>query len=87
MWGWDVEAVNDKSALAMGTGHLPPQGLNYVLLQLLTFNTPLKGVQVESSSEALCALGKTGRAGLQIDIFRSQFYEPNSCISSYLEKH
>ena len=31
-------------------------------------------------------LWKTGRTGLQIDIFR-RFYEPNSCISSYLEKH
>ena len=37
-----------------------------MLLQLLTFNTPLKGVQVESRNEALCALGKTGRTGLQI---------------------
>ena len=32
--------------------------------------------------QKLCALGKTG---LQIDIFRSQIYGPNSCISSYLE--
>ena len=32
-------------------------------------------------------LWETGRTGLQIDIFRSWFYEPNSCISSYLEKH
>ena len=31
--------------------------------------------------------GKTGRTGLQIDIFRRRFYEPNSCISLYLEKH
>lgn len=77
MWGWDVEAVNDKLALAMGTGHLPPQGLNYVLLQLPTFNTPLKGAQVENSNEALCALGKMGRTGLQIGIFRRNFYEPN----------
>ena len=50
-------------------------------------STPLKGVQVKSRNKALCALGKTGRIGPQIvDIFRSQFYELNSCISSYLEK-
>ena len=30
--------------------------------------------------------GKTGRTGLQIDVFR-RFYEPHSCVSSYLEKH
>ena len=29
----------------------------------------------------------TGRTGLQRDIFRKRFYEPNSCISSNLEKH
>ena len=28
----------------------------------------------------------TGRKGLHIDIFRSQFYEPNSCISPYLQE-
>ena len=32
--------VNYKLVLAMGAYHLPPQGLNHVLLQLLTFNTP-----------------------------------------------
>ena len=31
--------VNYKWVLAMGTCHLPAQGLNHVLLQLLTFNT------------------------------------------------
>jgi len=31
---------------------------------------------VEIRNEALCALGKTGRTGLQIDIFRKRFYEP-----------
>ena len=30
---------------------------------------------------------KTGRTGLQKDILQSWFYEPNSYISSYLEKH
>ena len=31
--------------------------------------------------------GGTGRTGLQIGIFKSRFYEPNSCICSHLEKH
>ena len=43
--------------------HLPLQGLNHMLLQLLIFNTPLR---VESRNEALCAQGKTGKTGLQI---------------------
>ena len=30
---------------------------------------------------------KAGRTGLQIAIFRSWCYEPNPCISSYLENH
>ena len=34
--------------LQVGTCHLPLQGLNYVLLQLLTFNT----FKVESRNEA-----------------------------------
>ena len=47
--------------------HLPLQGLNHVLLQLLTFNTPWTEFRVESRSEALCAQGaKTGRTGPQI---------------------
>ena len=60
--------------LKTDTCHLPLQGLNHVLLQLLTFNTPWKEFRVEIRNEALCALGKTGRTGLQIDIFR-RFYE------------
>lgn len=36
--------------------------------------------------EAIC-LRKTGGTGLQIDIFRNWFYEPNLFISSYLVKH
>ena len=57
-------------------------------MQLLTFNIPLKGVHGgEQKWDTLCLGGKTGRTGLQIDIFRSWFYEPNSCISLYLEKH
>ena len=69
------------------TFHLPLQGLNHVLLELLIFNTLWKELRVESRNDALCALGKTGRTSLQVDIFRRWFHEPNSCISSYLGKH
>ena len=61
-----IQNVNYKLALAIGTCHLPLQGLNQVLLQLLTFRTPWKEFRVENRNEALCALGKTGRTGLQI---------------------
>ena len=52
--------------LQIGTCHLPLQGLNHMLLQLLTFDTPWKEFRVEGRNEALCALGKTGKTGLQI---------------------
>ena len=42
--GFD-RCVKDKWALGMGACHPPLQGLNHELLQLLTFNTPLNGVQ------------------------------------------
>ena len=45
---------NYNLALSTGTCHLPLQGLNQVLLQLLAFNTPLKRV--------LCS-GKNGQNG------------------------
>ena len=49
---------------------------------------PLNRVQSGDKEweHCLCS-GKTGRAGLQIVIFRSWCYEPRSGISSYLEKH
>ena len=37
---WSLRSVNDKLALAMSTCHLPLQGLNQVLLQILSFNPP-----------------------------------------------
>ena len=52
--------------LQTGTCHLPLQGLNYEPLQLPTFNTPWKEFRVEIRNEALWALGKRGRTGLQI---------------------
>ena len=58
-----------------------------MLLQLLTFHHPWKEFRVESRNKHSVDVGKTGRTGLQIDVFRSWFYEPNSCTSLYLEKH
>ena len=64
------------------------QGLNHVLLQLLIFNTPGKESRVESRSEACCEQGKLAEQVFRRwAIFRSPFYEPNSSISSYLEKN
>ena len=37
--------VNNKWAVGMGACHLPLQRLDHELLQLLTFNSPLNGVQ------------------------------------------
>ena len=47
----------------------------------------LKGVQGGEQKWGTLCFEKTGRTGLQIDVFRSWFYEPNSYIFSYLEKH
>ena len=78
--------VNYKLALVMSTCHLPLQGLNHVLLQLLTFNTPGRSPQWKWG--VLCSREKlAGQVFRQLDIFRSWFYEPSSCISPYLEKH
>ena len=47
---------------------------------------PSSRAQGEDQDGGPLCPGKTGRTGLQIDVFR-RFYEPNSCVSSYLEKH
>ena len=60
-----------KGALPTENWHLPSTSP----LQLLPFNIPWKEFRVEIRNEALCALGRTGRTGLQVDIFR-RFYEP-----------
>ena len=70
-----------KCQLPIGTCRLPLQGLNHEWLQLLTFNTLWKEFRVESRNETLCALGKTGRTGLWMAIFRRRFYERNSFSS------
>ena len=62
------------------------RGLNHVLLHLLASNTFLKGVQGGEQKWGTPCSGKTGRTGLQTDIFRSWFHEPDPCISLYLEK-
>ena len=82
------DSINYKSALAVGTCHLLLQGLNQVLLQLLTSTTSWKEFRVEIRNEALCAWGKLAEQVFrELDILQSWFYEPNSCISSDLEKH
>jgi len=49
---------------------------------------PLKEFKMESRNEALCAPGKlSGQVFRQLDILRKLFYEPNSYICSYVEKH
>ena len=49
--------------LQTGICHLPLQGLNHMLLQLLTANIPWREFRVDSRKEALCAWEKlTGHA-------------------------
>ena len=50
--------------LQIGTCHLPPQGLDHVLMQWLVCNNTWKKFRVESRNDGLCAQGKTGRTGL-----------------------
>ena len=71
--------------LQIGPRHVPLQGLDH-MLQQLTSTCP-EGAQGEDQEWGTLCFGKTGRIGLQLDILRSWFYEPDSCISSYLEKH
>ena len=79
-------SVNWKLAFAIGTCHLPLQGLNHMLLQLLIFNKPWKEFRMEGRNEALCPLGKIGRTGLQIDIFMNWFYE-SIFLKSHIQKN
>ena len=78
--------------LQIDTYHLPLQGLNLMLLQLLIFNTPWKEFRVKSRNEALCApgwrvrwqwAGATGRTGLQVLILRASFMSP-VLVSPYI---
>ena len=72
----------------MGTCHLSLQGslINHVL-QRLTFSTPEGSLRWKVEMK-YSVLWKTGRTGLQVvRYFKEPIYEPNSCISLYLEKH
>ena len=81
--GTDLPTKNDHLNLLLTR-------INSLVTAFADLQHTLKGVQcgfsVETQKAALCALGKTNRTGFQIDSFR-RFYEPTSCISSYLEKH
>lgn len=44
--------------IARGTCHLPLEGLNRVLSQLLTFSVQGKKLKVESRNQAVCAVGE-----------------------------
>ena len=52
-------------------------------------STPLKELRADIRIEALCTLlGKLAEQVFRsLDIFRRRFYEPNSYVSSYPEKH
>ena len=63
--------------LQIVTHHLVLQGWSHCPLQPLTFDTPWKEFRVEIRREVLCTLRKTGRIGLQIDIFRRRLCESN----------
>ena len=57
--------------------HLPSASTRIKSLTTVAFvNIPRREFRVEIRNEALCALGKASRTGLQIDIFRKRFYEP-----------
>ena len=70
------------------TCHLPLQGLNHMPLQSLTFYTPemCSGWRAGMKHPVLWEK-LTNRFFRYLDTFIKRFYEPNSCISSYLEKH
>ena len=68
--------IRYRCQLKIVTCHLPLQGWSQYPPQSLTFNTPWKEFRVEIRNEALSALGKTGRRGLQIEkILWTQFLQ------------
>ena len=64
------------------TTNIPLQVLNHTNFWPLTLFERSSGWRSEMRHPVLW---KTGRTDLQIDIFRSWFYDPNSRFSSYLE--
>ena len=90
----DTEGMNNKSNMVLPAftteiRHFPSGTTRIRLLATATTDLEhnLKGVQGGGQNEAFCALTTPYRPGLQIDIFRRKFYEPNSYIFSYLENH
>ena len=82
--------VSYKLTLAMGICHLPlliPR-LNQVLLQLLTFQHPLKGVQGGEQKWGTLCSGKNwqDRSSDSLIFSGADFISP-TLVSSYLEKH
>ena len=76
------------SPLQTGTCLPRLQGLNQLLLPLQTFNTPRKGLRVESRHQASALWERlAGQLFTQLGIFRSRCYKASACILPYLEKH
>ena len=68
-------SIRCKLALAMGTWHIPFPGINPAA-EADDFQPTWKEFRVESRNEAHWAQGEAGRTDIQIDILKSQFYEP-----------
>ena len=64
----DTVCLNCQLRTGIFYWHLPSTStrIKSCVAAAADFQHPLKGVQVESKNEALCALGKTGRTRLQI---------------------
>ena len=83
------QVYKQKGALPTENWHLPSTSTKIKSwpLQLLTFNFPERISGWKSGMRHSVLWEKTGRTGLQIDLFKKGFMSPNSCIFSYLEKH
>ena len=82
-----TDVVNYKLVFVTGTHHIPLQRLNQVMLQLLIFNPPdSRSSWREGMRHSVLWEKLREQVFRSLDIFRSWFYQPTSCISSYLEK-
>ena len=80
--GWE------QCELRLGACHQSLHGVKPEPPQLPTRSIPWAEFRVETRSEGFCALGKLQeQAFRESGIFRRRFYEPSSCIPSYLEEH
>ena len=84
-----LQSMGSRESDTSGRQHTPTsRRVKSYAFAAAAFHSPWKTFVSEIRNEAVCALGETGRTGLQIlHIFRSWFYEPSSCISSYLKKY